>query len=284
MTARLARSLAFAAALGAAGSPGWAATALAAAPKKDPAALAEELGAKARDAFKSRRFDRAIELYLEAYENAPDAGFLFNIAFIYDKKLGELDLARDYYRRVVAFPEADADLVAKAQARMVEIEQTLAEIGPGGDVKPPDGDVKPPGGDVKPPGGDVKPPGGDVKPPGGDVKPPGGAGEGDADMLPWVIVGGGGLLFVTGAAFGLVASGTESDFAAATDNGRRRELQSTGQTQAALADVFMGLGLAAIGTGLVIWLGASDDDARGSVHVAPALINGGAAFVVGGAL
>jgi len=258
MSALVARTLAFAAAMGLAGLPGASSVAVAAAPKKDPTVVAEELGARARDAYRSRRFDRAIELYLEAYEAAPDAGFLFNIAFIYDKKLEELDLARDYYRRVTAFPDANPDLVAKAEGRLAEL--ALPPVEP------------PPGPEDPPPGGGEKPP---VEPP---VEGP--------NLVPWVLIGGGGLLLGTGVAFGAVASGTESDFHAATDNDRRRELQSTGNTQAVLADVFMLAGVAALGTGVVLWL-LDDDEAPGSsgqVHVAPVFFEGGAALTVGGSL
>ncbi|TNF34374.1 MAG: hypothetical protein EP329_07315, partial [Deltaproteobacteria bacterium] len=51
-----------------------------AAQPSDATAQAEALGGQARDAYRAGKYSRAIELYLEAYETAASAGFLFNIA------------------------------------------------------------------------------------------------------------------------------------------------------------------------------------------------------------
>jgi tetratricopeptide (TPR) repeat protein len=272
MTARFARLLACALTI-AVGAGLWSApSAAAAAP--DPTAQAEELGGEARDAYRAGRYSRAIELYLEAYETAATAGFLFNIAYIYDNKTGDKALARDYYERAARFEGADPDLVAKARARAAEITAALARRPDAPPDKVPDA---PPG---KAP--DTPP---DKIPDTPPDKIPDVVGGGSPDVLPWIVIGTGAAILGTGIALGVVASGTERDFHAATDNDTRRSLQTTGQGQALGADVLMVVGIGAVGTGLVLWLLGEDEPAdRGSVHVTPALLEGGAGVVLGGAL
>lgn len=271
MTARFARLLSCALAIGVGAALCTAQSAAAASPtSKDPTVRAEELGGEARDAYRAGRYSRAIELYLEAYETAATAGFLFNIAYIYDNKTGDKALARDYYERAGRFAGADPELVAKARARAAEIAAELA--------RPPDKqpDVPP---DKKP---DAPPDKGPDVPP---DKIPDPGGESSPDIVPWVVMGTGAVLLGTGIALGVAAAGTESDFHAATDNDTRRSLQSTGKGQALGADLLMVVGIGAVGTGLVLWLlGDDGPDDHGSVHVTPAMIEGGAGIVFGGAL
>lgn len=244
------------------------APAVAGAPRGDATARAEALGAKARDAYRADDFDRAIELYIEAYETAASPGFLFNIAFVYDRKLGDAELARDYYQRVVAFPGADPEMVARARERLAELEATPRLPRP----DPPPGPDPPP---ERPPAAPATPP----TPAGG---PP---------TAPMALVIGGGAVFAAGIVTGVVASMTESDFAGEPDLDRRRDLQSAGRTQALVADVLMVTGVVAAGVGAVLWLlddGGAEPD--GSVHVAPgvrfdaAVVDGGAMLTFGGSL
>ena len=276
MTALFGRLLACAVALGVVAALCSAQTA-AAAPAPDPTARAEQLGAEAREAYRVGQYNHAIELYLDAYAAAASAGFFFNIAYIYDTKIGDKTLARDYYRRAADFEGADPDLVTKARARAAELDAALARPP---DVPPPD---VPPIDHTPPP--DTHGVGGDTGP-AGDLHGHDGDGDGDGpNLVPWIVMGSGAILLGTGIAFGAMAAGTESDFHAATDNDRRRSLQSTGKGQALTADILMVAGVGAVGTGVLLWLLDRDDDAgQGSVHVAPGLIEGGVTLTVGGAL
>ncbi len=232
----------------------------------DPTAAAERKGEQAREAYRAGHYDRAIALYFEANDIAASAGFLFNVAFIYDRKLNDPDLALQYYRKVERFPGADPAVAAKARGR---IEELVAS-----GVAPP-----PPGGAAEPGGGASDPD--TAADPTADRGSGGGASNGAQvsggdDLVPWLLIGGGGALLATGIVFGVGAVGTERDYHAATAPARRADLRSQGQDEALLADLFMVGGVVAAGTGIVLMLLGDDAPSdRASVHVAPAPIGQG---------
>ncbi len=216
-------------------------------------------GSRARPklAFSEKRFADAIRLYLDAWEAAPAASILYNVAFIYDKRLSDPELAIDYYERAAASPDADEDLKSKAGARVAALRAELAN-------KRID----------KPKGPDP-------------IEPP----PESSSVAPWIITATGGALLAGGIAMAFVASGTESDFQDADSAAEKRSLQSDGRTQALVADLLMGVGAVGVVTG-VIWLiaeGGSSTDSRvgpveGTLRFEPRFIPGGAAFVLGGTL
>jgi tetratricopeptide (TPR) repeat protein len=61
--------------------------------------LAEKKAAQAFEAYQAKRFAEAVGLYLEAHRAAPNADVLYNVARIYDAKLGDRPLAISFYRR-----------------------------------------------------------------------------------------------------------------------------------------------------------------------------------------
>lgn len=235
------------------------------APPKDPTARAEWYSSRAELAFEGGRFNDAIKLYLDAYEASPSASILYNVAFIYDRRLKEPELAVDYYERVAAAPDADKALADKARARVTTLRAELA--------KPPD---KPP--DRPPDKPPDKPP---VEPP---VEPPS-----DFPIGPVVTMAAGGVVLATGVVFAVLAGGTHDEFEAATTSADKRDLQSTGRTQALVADIGMAVGGAAL-VGGVLWLllaPAPADEATvvplgDGWRLAPAVAPGHAGLVLGG--
>jgi serine/threonine-protein kinase len=91
---------------------------------------AQQLGDQAFQAYGKGDYPKAIELYLSSYKLAPTAEVLFNVASIYDKKLGEAKVAVEFYRRHNAAPDAKPDLVAKATVRIAALNAP-----PGDDAK-----------------------------------------------------------------------------------------------------------------------------------------------------
>jgi tetratricopeptide (TPR) repeat protein len=83
------------------------------------AALAE----RAYELHQAGRFSESVATYLQAYELTGSSPILFNIALIYDRKLRELDLAAEYYRRYLRSPDASPDLVHKANDRLDALRQ-----------------------------------------------------------------------------------------------------------------------------------------------------------------
>ncbi|MFT7579176.1 MAG: tetratricopeptide (TPR) repeat protein [Myxococcota bacterium] len=263
----------------------WAPLPAYAARTPDPTAVASTLGDKAREAYARGAFEEAIALYLDAYETSPSAGFLYNIAFIYKKKLGAPELAAQYYERVAKAPDADTELRAKATAKAAELQAELATRLPKDPVRPKDPTLREP--DPKVPDGrrphvEVKPPRVlDPPKPSVPTEP-----ESSGTAIPWILMGTGAALLGTGIGFGIIATGTEDDFQAATDPARKRDLQSRGQGEAILGDVLMIAGIAGLGTGIVILLAEGDSKKKTSsgVHVAPMIVEGGGMVTIGGHL
>lgn len=99
----------------------------------DAIVLAEQKAAQAYQAYEAKRFPEAVALYLEAYAAAPSADTLYNIARIYDLKLGDRPLAINFYRRYITDPGAFAERIQVANERLQalrEAELALAEAPP----------------------------------------------------------------------------------------------------------------------------------------------------------
>jgi hypothetical protein len=78
----------------------------------------EQWAAEAYEAYSREDYRGAIALYTRAYEAAPDGAILYNIARIYDTKLGNRQLAATFYGRYVAEPGAYTERVAFAKQRI----------------------------------------------------------------------------------------------------------------------------------------------------------------------
>lgn len=100
-------------------------------------AVAEQKAAQAFDAYQAKRFAEAVGLYLDAYHAAPSADVLYNVARIYDTKLGDRPLAISFYRRYIADPGAVADRIQVANERLVALrEAELAATRPATEPEP----------------------------------------------------------------------------------------------------------------------------------------------------
>lgn len=110
------------------GQPGLAAaqTAAAATNAQSEVELAERHAAQAFEAYQAGRFSTAVSLYVQAYNASPNADILYNIARIYDTKLGDRKLALNFYRRYIADPGAQAERIKLCNERLMALRE--AEI------------------------------------------------------------------------------------------------------------------------------------------------------------
>lgn len=100
--------------------------------------LAESKADQAFRAYQSKRFAEAVALYMEAYNAAPNADILYNVARIYDAKLLDRPLAINFYRRYITDPGAVADRIQIANERLLALrEAELAATQPTREVEPP---------------------------------------------------------------------------------------------------------------------------------------------------
>jgi tetratricopeptide (TPR) repeat protein len=89
----------------------------------DPSSVSqsERRAADAFAAYNKKEYAAAIALYLEAYDAAPSGSILYNIARIYDMKLHNRPSAIAFYRRYVADPSAQDDLIDISNQRLREL-------------------------------------------------------------------------------------------------------------------------------------------------------------------
>ncbi len=227
----------------------------------------ERLTEEGQTAYQAGRFEDAIRLYLLAFDAVPDPSILYNIGFIYEKKLDDPELAMGYYERVATAVDSPPELIAKANNRL-EIARQLAAEKKGRPTEPVD---------VKPPDGGEKPP----------VDPPN-TGR-SLNVAPVVTAAVGGAALLAGAIFGSLAVETQVRFAQAREDGladRARDLQKTGRNQALLGDALMIGGGTVAAVGLIWFLvdGWSEPSTSSSVQIHASPIADGAVVLIGGSL
>ncbi len=239
----------------------------------DPVAERVELLAEeAARLYEEKKYEQAVSRYLEAYKLTPTAAILYNVAYIYDKKVKDPAVAMQFYRRYVAAPDADPKVVERATTRLRELKDLLLKDR----VTVPTPTPKPT----------------PAKPTPGPVGPPAKAYADDPGLSRstwgWIVAGSGAAVAGGGGILGLVASGTQEEFASSRDAATKEDLRSKGQTQALLADVMMGVGVAAVLTGVVLVLTDSSPEeiSAGGVRIgiSPGLSPGAPALVIGGRL
>jgi hypothetical protein len=93
--------------------------------------LSERHAAEAYDAYTRKDYPSAVALYLQAFDASPSGIILFNVARIYDTKLGDRPLAMTFYRRYIGDPGADVERIKLANERLTELraaEATSTEV------------------------------------------------------------------------------------------------------------------------------------------------------------
>jgi tetratricopeptide (TPR) repeat protein len=79
---------------------------------------AEAYAAQAFQAYAQRDYDKAVALYLQAYEAAPSADILFNIARVHDVGMQDVALSISFYQDYVLSPDAEPHRIEIARARI----------------------------------------------------------------------------------------------------------------------------------------------------------------------
>lgn len=86
-------------------------------------AQAEDYAARAFEAYGKRDYAEAVALYQMAYDSAPSAEALYNIARVYDLGLRDRPLAIAAYRRYLADPGASPAYIRIANGRLGELRE-----------------------------------------------------------------------------------------------------------------------------------------------------------------
>jgi tetratricopeptide (TPR) repeat protein len=96
------------------------------APQHRDIALAESYAERAFGAYERGEYAEAVALYQQAYEAAPSADALYNIARIYDIGLRDRPLAINYYRRYLSDPGANPERIGRASQRLTQLREAEA--------------------------------------------------------------------------------------------------------------------------------------------------------------
>jgi hypothetical protein len=89
---------------------------------------AEVYAAQAFQAYVQRDYEKAVALYLQAYEAAPSADILFNIARVHDVGLQDVALSISFYQDYVLSPDAEPHRIEIARERISRLSTIEAAV------------------------------------------------------------------------------------------------------------------------------------------------------------
>lgn len=212
------------------------------------------LAAEAAEHFEAGRYCHAVQAYREAYKLEPLAELLYNIAYIHDRKLNDPEVARVYYQRFVRARDSNDKTRLKAYERL----DTLRSMQPAALAAAPTTLSR---------RADRLP-----------MVDDGGSASGTRSAA-WIALGVGAAALITGATFAALATHSHSQFEDADDAATRQKLADEGEARALYGDIGLGIGLAGLATGGVLYLLSRDDDGP-TMGAAPT--DGGMTFGVSG--
>lgn len=221
------------------------------------AAQMEALAGLGTEAVAAGEHRRAIGYFLDAYRLAPEAGstLIYNVAYVYDEHLGELETAQTYYRRFIGAAGADPGLLAEADRRLQAIGERLAARveAPAPPEVPPEvvADPAPPPSEAPRPSPSPRAAPMPVSV-AQTVEPP-------STVAPWALTITGGVVALTGATLAMLASGEHETFETSADPRAQRDARDAGRVYALGADIGVAVGGAML-VGGVVWLLLTDDD------------------------
>lgn len=239
----------------------------AAAQPADTVEKVEALAREARALYDAGEFGQAVAVYLEAYKLQPTAAVLYNVAVIYDKKLQEVDLAIDFYRRYISSPDADPAAVQRATVRIQELKVEQAARREADLARLP---TRPP--PTATPEDTVLQP--------IEVERP----LSSQTVWGFVALGSGVALAAGGAVMGVLANDAADRFAKSTDLGDKLDHRDIAESRALVADVLIGVGAAAAVAGLLLIVLDDDEPAAQGASIGLAPTAGGLGIWWGGSL
>lgn len=248
----------------------WAGSALAA--PDDTTARIEALAQSASARYKAGDFTEAVEMYLEAYRLGKAAALLYNVAVIYDRKIKDPELAITYYRRYIAAPDADPSAASRATVRVQTLKTQQAEA----DAKRRAEELA--AAERRKEAAEAR-----RAPPVAPRSVASTAQPAEPDrMVGWIVTGVGAVALGVGAGFGVGAAADQEAFDESELLNEKQDLRDSGQQKALFADVLMGVGAAALITGVVLLVTAEAD--APAVGFAPTADGQGGAVFFGGSL
>ena len=180
--------------------------------------------------YKNGRFQEAIQKFEKAYAFVPEANILFNLGRCH-QSLGQVEEAIAYYQRFIAQPGISEADRARAVRRIETLRQRLnARYGP------QEGQQDAPGTRAQVTSAPRPAPARKVR-----------------QILEWSLIGAGATAVIAGGIFGGLALGARGDFEAATTVSSKQSAKEDAKNRALVADIGIGVGLATLTTGVVLF-------------------------------
>ncbi len=235
----------------------------------------QELAREGRLHFDAGEYAKAVSSYIQAYQLEPAAAVLYNIAFIYDRKLGETKLAMNYLRRYVESEDADPAIVERALKRLRELKNQL-EVQATATAQSTTGPPLAASPTTTAPEEASSTPAAVDPPQSAPAAAQPAIGTTTKQVSPasraWLWTGIGGVgLFTAGAILGGLSKASANKFSSSRVLQDKKQLRKTARSTALAADVLMGTGLltAIIGTSMTLFGGGS------SVAISAQPVSGG---------
>ena len=221
----------------------------------DSSARFDALVVQAQAAYEAREYDRAVELFEQAYALEPQPNILYNIAHIHERA-GQIDKAITRYDEFLTAPEADVDLRRDA----LERRKLLGEIA---QLRDQSGEAS--------------------------ARAAANAAQ-DANLVnaravdreeegvgaaPWGFLVLGGASLAASAVLGVLTYRYDDTYSSSTDSLQERlDARDSGEATALAADITLGVGIASLGIGIVWYaVSSSSTDApeRAGVQWGPSI-------------
>lgn len=208
------------------------ASALPDAPTADPAfikARVEALYQEGLTLYQAGQFREALPKFEAAQALFPDPSLIYNIARCHEG-LGELEIAEARYERLLADPEAPAEVKVKGEARLAALRAQRAPLAPPLVAPPPVAVVE------------------------------------DDSLAPWLVIGTGGVAIAGGVVFITLGVADHEELDRSQQGPGRelprekaKQLDEDGATKKTAGGALLGLGATAVGVGAYLLL--TDNDA-----------------------
>jgi tetratricopeptide (TPR) repeat protein len=231
----------------------------------------EPLVADAMSSYQAREYERAVELFEQAYEIRPEPDLVYNIARS-QERLAHREEAIEAYERFLSLPGTTGELRARALANVRSLREEIAALDAAAGPRT-DGGV---GGT-----GPAAPP---VEPPPRSAAPAADRGSSSMGTAGYALLGIGAAAMIGGAIFGGMALSANSRYEEAGFSQDRLDLRADVESRALAADIllFGGAGIAAVGIVLaavaaVRARAAAGPEAQRGPSVFPTLAFGGGA-------
>ncbi len=212
-----------------------------------------------REAYGAGEFERALEYFQRAHELSGHPELLFNVAQAAERSRQDAIAIDAYTRFIEAMPDSPSRSVAENRLEFLRRQAATDEPATDATTDTPADEPA------------VDP----VAPPDERSRETSDRAETDAPLLPWILIGGGGALAVTGGVFLVLGESSRASVEDAPQGSRWSDVSGDYDTAAPFGTIgTIGLitGVLAAGAGVAVWIASSSAEAETQVGIGPGTV------------